>query len=247
MSGHRGFILIPAFNESRSLAGVLRGLDYLRGRCEIVVIDDGSRDETGAIARKLGATVLTHPFNLGYGASLQTGYKYGLGRGAEFVVQMDGDGQHEPAEAALLIEALHQGEVDIVIGSRFVERSGYEMGLVRSLGRKLFAALGASAGLSVSDPTSGFQALSRRAIELYSEEFFPSDYPDIDVLLVAHRRGLTAREVPVRMRQGLRKSHLHGGLKSWYYVYRLALSLWAGDGRQSDLSEPSAGQPPARR
>jgi glycosyltransferase involved in cell wall biosynthesis len=243
----RGLVLLPAFNESESLGGVLRGLEYLLDRCEIVVVDDGSRDGTGDLARRLGTTVLTHPFNLGYGAALQTGYKYGLTRGVEFVVQMDADGQHEPADVGSLLEELLQGESDIVIGSRFLEPTAYRMGTVRSLGRKLFSFVGSLAGLRVSDPTSGFQALGRRAIELYAEEFFPSDYPDIDVLLVAHRCGLNVREVPVAMKQAERASRLHGGLKSWYYVYRLALSLWAGSAGRRAVTEPPAGERPARR
>jgi hypothetical protein len=160
---------------------------------------------------------------------------------------MDADGQHEPADVGSLLEELLQGESDIVIGSRFLEPTAYRMGTVRSLGPKLFSAVGSLAGLRVSDPTSGFQALGRRAIELYAEEFFPSDYPDIDVLLVAHRCGLNVREVPVAMKQAERASRLHGGLKSWYYVYRLALSLWAGSAGRRAVTEPPAGERPARR
>ena len=221
-------ILLPAFDEERQISAVLRGLAQWDDGFEHVVIDDGSVDATGRIALQAGATVLRHPFNLGYGAALQTGYKYALGRGMDFVVQLDADGQHDPADVARLVEPIVEDAADIVIGSRFVEGSAYRMGLTRSFGRKLFGALGKLVGLEVTDPTSGFQALNRVALELYVGDFFPADYPDIDVLLKAHRRGLRVMEVPVEMRQGPRRSRLHGGFRSFYYVYRIALSLWAG-------------------
>ncbi|MCZ6727842.1 MAG: glycosyltransferase family 2 protein [Acidobacteria bacterium] len=226
----RGMMLLPALNEERQIAAVLRGLAQWANGFEPVVIDDGSVDDTGKVARQAGATVLRHPFNLGYGAALQTGYKYALGRGMDLVVQLDADGQHDPADVARLIEPIVEGAADVVIGSRFVERSSYRMGLTRSLGRKLFGGLGKLVGLDVTDPTSGFQALNRVALELYARDFFPADYPDIDVLLMAHRRGLRVVEVPVQMREAPRKSRLHGGLRSFYYVYKIALSLWAGSG-----------------
>lgn len=224
-------VLLPALNEEGQLAEVLAGLDLAAPGFECVVIDDGSSDATGRIARNLGATVLRHPFNLGYGAALQSGYKYALWRGASVVVQLDADGQHDPSEVALLVDSVASGAADIAIGSRFVELSSYQMGFLRSLGRRLFEGVGRLAGLRVTDPTSGFQALNQTACELYSGAFFPADYPDIDVLVVAHRAGLRIAEVPVEMKEARRASRLHGGLRSFYYLYKIALSLWAGGAR----------------
>ena len=228
-------LILPAFDEAERLRSVLEAVARAQTGCEVVVVDDGSRDETASVARSLGATVLRHPFNLGYGAALQTGYKYALASGAALLVQMDADGQHDPGEIRSLTAPIEAGECDLVVGSRFLAPSGYRMGLARSLGRRLFAALARLAGLRVSDPTSGFQAMNRRVLEVYARDFFPADYPDVDVLLAAFRHGLRVLERPVRMAEGTRSSTLHGGLRSFYYVYKMLLSTW------------SASRVPARR
>lgn len=224
----RPLALIPALDEASRLPAVLAALRESAPEFEAVVVDDGSSDGTAAVARQLGATVLRHPFNLGYGAALQTGYRYALGRAAPWIVQLDADGQHDPRDIPALVEPLRAGSADLVLGSRFLGASGYRMGALRNTGRRLFQALAQTAGLRITDPTSGFQALGRVALELYVQDFFPSDYPDVDVLLVAHRRGLRILERPVRMRAEVRRSKMHGGLRTLYYVFRLSLSLWAG-------------------
>src|SRR5262245_3565711 len=227
MSEAARVLILPAFDEAERIAAVLGGVARAQSACEVVVIDDGSRDDTAGVARAHGATVLRHPFNLGYGAALQTGYKYALARGAALLVQMDADGQHDPAEIRALIAPIEAGECDLVVGSRFLAPSGYQMGLIRTLGRRLFTALARLAGLRVSDPTSGFQAMNRRVLEVYARDFFPADYPDVDVLLAAFRHGLRVGERPVRMAAGTRSSTLHGGLRSFYYVYKMLLSTWS--------------------
>ena len=221
-------VLVPAFNEAVRLPGVLQELRTLDMPYKVVVIDDGSRDGTAGVAEELGSTVLRLPFNQGYGAALQTGYKYANERKAALIVQMDADGQHDPRDIPGLIGPIQADEADLVVGSRFLEQTSYRMGKTRTFGRLLFQRIARMAGLEVTDPTSGFQAMNRRVLELYSGDFFPSDYPDVDVLLAAFRRGLRIRERTVHMRAETRKSTLHGGLKSSYYVYRLALALWAG-------------------
>jgi len=221
-------VLIPAFNEAARLPDVLRELGTLEQPHRVVVIDDGSRDKTAESARDLGATVLRLPFNLGYGAALQTGYKYAHASKATLIVQMDADGQHDPAFIPRLIAPIREGRADLVIGSRFARDSGYRMGWLHTLGRLLFQRIARLAGLHVTDPTSGLQAMNGSVLELYSGDFFPSDYPDVDVLLEAFRRGLRIEECAVEMRPGQRRSTLHGGLRSFYYVYRLTLALWAG-------------------
>lgn len=220
-------VLIPAYDEEARLPGVLEEVRRALPHAELVVVDDGSRDHTRQVAEAGGARVLSHPFNLGYGAALQTGYKYALERGAELVVQMDADGQHDPDEIAKLVGPVKSGEADVVIGSRFLEPGGYAMEASRDLGRRVFSALGSALGIRVTDPTSGFQALGSAALELYAGDFFPHDYPDIDVLVLATRRGLRIRECGVRMRASPRASTLHGGTRAFYYVYKMLLSLWA--------------------
>ena len=228
--GHGVVLIIPAFNEARTLPTLLGDVRRLGLDLEIVVIDDGSSDDTGAVARRAGARVLEHPFNLGYGAALQTGYKYALRSGGEFLLQMDADGQHLPSEVPGLLDLVRSGACDLAIGSRFLEPSGYQMSGLQSLGRRLFAGLARLGGLRITDPTSGFQAMNRRVLELFVSDWYPYDYPDVDVLLLAHRRGLRIRERPVQMAPSWRESTLHSGFAPIYYSYKMLLALWAVSG-----------------
>ncbi len=220
-------VLVPAYNEEDTLPGVVGRIRAVRPEAEIVVVNDGSRDHTGRAAAEAGARVLHHPFNMGYGAALQTGYKYALESDVDVIVQMDADGQHDPDEIATILAPIESGEADLVIGSRFLEPGGYQMDASRDLGRRVFATLGRWLGIDVTDPTSGFQALNRRTLDLYAGDFFPHDYPDVDVLVLAFRNGLRIRECAVRMHASPRASTLHGGTRAFYYVYKMLLSLWA--------------------
>ncbi len=220
-------VIIPAYNEGATLQAVLSNVRDAKLGAEIVVVDDGSIDDTSRVAESEGVTVLRHPFNLGYGAALQTGYKYALMVGAQLVMQMDADGQHDPHQLEALAEPIRRGELDVVIGSRFLEPTSYRMEFFRSIGRSVFTRLARMAGLRVTDPTSGFQAMNRHVLEVYSSDFFPTDYPDVDVLLAAYRHGLRVGERSVEMQKAERASTLHGGMRSVYYVYKMLLSLWA--------------------
>ncbi|MEZ5978311.1 MAG: glycosyltransferase family 2 protein [Planctomycetota bacterium] len=231
MSSSRVMVLVPAFNEAERIGAVVRGVARVLPDAEIVVVDDGSRDDTTLEATRAGARVLDLPFNLGYGGALQTGYRYALENRTDVIVQMDADGQHDPAQIPALLETLEREGADLVIGSRFLAPSGYTMGATRTVGRKLFQRLARVAGLEVTDPTSGFQAIRRSVFSIYVDPFFPTDYPDVDVLLVVHRAGHRIVEVPVVMHQTTRPSTLHGGLRSIFYVYRLGLSVWGGAGK----------------
>jgi len=228
-------ILLPALDEADHLPGVLTRIAASGLQTEIVVVDDGSQDETAEVARSHGATVLSHPFNLGYGAAIQTGYKYALRRGVSSLVQMDADGQHDPSVLRNLLAPIERGEFDLVLGSRFVEDTGYQMGTTRTLGRRLLRMLGSIAGVDVSDPTTGLQAMNRRVLKLYTRDFFPPDYPDVDVLATAARSGIRILEVPAAMNEGGRPSRLHGGLRGFYYAYKMLLSIWAAMLRRETL------------
>jgi glycosyltransferase involved in cell wall biosynthesis len=220
------FLIVPAYEEADRLGDVLDRVRECASGFEVVVIDDGSQDATSAVARSAGARVLRHSFNLGYGAALQTGYKYAHRAGAKLVVQMDADGQHDPAEIPGLCAPIENGELDLVVGSRFLDPGAYRMGTLRTAARKLFQSIARAFGLSVTDPTSGFQAMNRNTLDLYVEDLFPSDYPDVDVLIAAHRSGLRIGERSVVMSGSVRESTLHAGWAPVYYVYKMLLSLW---------------------
>ena len=235
MSQPGTFLLLPAYNEAAHLPSVLAELGALGGDFKVVVVDDGSRDATAEVARAGGALVVRHPFNLGYGAALQTGYKFALEQGARFLVQMDSDGQHDPAQIEKILAPVLRGELDLAIGSRFFPGSEYQSGLARDLGRRLICAVARLLGLRLEDPTSGFQAMNREVLKLYCRDTFPYDYPDLDVLVLARRGGLRIGERATAMRAGLRPSQLHGGLKPLYYFYRLGLALLAASAAKVEV------------
>lgn len=225
--------IIPAYHEEARIASVIRTLREKGPSIDIVVIDDGSKDETRENAMRAGARVISHPFNLGYGAALQTGYKYALKKGYTELVQMDGDGQHDPSFMADLLAVIRRGEADVAIGSRFLKIEGIGSGLppyrapfMRRWGMRLFGTI-ASVLIKqeVTDPTSGYQAMNRQALEWLSSEKFPWDYPDADVIIMLHRAGFRIREVPVRMYQNQEKKSMHSGWKPVYYVFKMFLSI----------------------
>ncbi len=219
-------IIIPALNEEKRIAPVIRRVQEQLPEARILVVDDGSSDRTATLAGSCGAQVLSHPFNMGYGVALQTGYKYALKQGFEWVLQMDGDGQHDSRDLQALLREVQKGEADLVIGSRFLGGGEYRSPFLRRVGMGLFGLIASVLnGQKISDPTSGFQALGRRTLELCVSDAFPGDYPDADVLVMLHRAGLRIREIPVRMHPNPQGTSMHSGLKPLYYVYKMLLSI----------------------
>lgn len=220
----RCLVVIPAYNEARRIAQVLAQVRQQVPH-DVLVVDDGSADRTAEEARRAGAIVAVHPVNLGYGAALQTGYRYALRHGYGAVLQLDADGQHDPASIPGLLAALEVA--DVVVGSRFLDGRSYRPPLSRRIGMWLFGGIAALlAGRRITDPTSGFQAISREALEFYVHERYPADYPDADVLAMLVRSGLTLAEVPVHMTAAPGGKSMHAGiLKPLYYVFRMSLAL----------------------
>ncbi|HEY2776226.1 MAG TPA: glycosyltransferase family 2 protein [Candidatus Binatia bacterium] len=222
----RKLIIIPAWNEARSIADVVARCRREAGGFDVLVIDDGSGDATASLAASAGAAVVSHPFNIRYGAALQTGYLYALRHGYDLVVQIDADGQHDPADASVLAAPILAGTADLVVGSRFHAASTYEMPPLRRLGSAWFRTLVRTlVGLELSDPTSGLQALSRGVLELYATDSFPLDYPDADVLVLAARSGFRIVDVPANMRSAAGSPSMHAGIGVLYYVYKMTLSV----------------------
>jgi glycosyltransferase involved in cell wall biosynthesis len=218
-------LVIPAYREASRVGDVVRSVRSLLPDVHVVVVDDGSPDETAAEAQSAGATVVSHPFNLGYGSALHTGYCHAFRAGCERVLQMDADGQHDPTMLPRLIAALDQG-ADIAIGSRYLDAMPQRSSLARKIGTRLFAWIASTwTGTRLTDPTSGFQGLSRRALESVVNDGFPEDYPDADVLVEHHRRGLRIVEVPVVMHARKGGLSMHRGARIAYYAYKMLLTL----------------------
>ncbi len=223
----RKLIIIPAYNEGARIGEVVHRVREINPDFDVVVVNDGSRDDTDQAARAAGAIVVSHPFNLGYGVAIQTGYKYALTKGYDFVVQMDGDGQHDPSYISQLLAPVVAGEADFAIGSRFLGIGSYDPSLIRRLGMKFFCKLvSALIGKHITDSTSGYQAFNRRVIRFFTTEVFPYDYPDADMLLTLHRADFRIREVPVRMHGNASGKSMHAGWKPLYYIFKMLLSIF---------------------
>ena len=217
--------LIPAYNEQECIGSVIDGVRSALPEAEVVVVDDGSADLTAEAAASCGAVVLSLPFNLGCGAALQTGYKYAVENGFTLLVQLDADGQHDPASAPALLEAVRSGNTNVALGSRFLE-GGYNWSFSRLIGSRLFSIItSAFMGKKITDPTSGFRAMDAAAMELYANGTYPTDFADSDVLIMTARSGLEVSEVPVKMLHSSSGKTMFTGLRPLYYVFKMMLSI----------------------
>jgi len=222
----KALIIIPAYNEEKNLPRLLEKIRDSYPDLQVLVVDDGSGDRTRQVAKDHLVRVVSHPFNLGYGVAVQTGYKYALEHGFPYVVQMDADGQHEVDDLRALLAPVTAGACDLALGSRFLSGGNYRPTLSRALGMRFFGAIGSKIlGQTLTDPTSGFQAMNQRVLKVYVGRHYPDDYPDTDTLMMLHFYGLKILEVPVRMypKQG---ASMHKGLwRPLYYMAKMCLSL----------------------
>jgi glycosyltransferase involved in cell wall biosynthesis len=220
--------IVPAYNEARSIAGVVAELQAIHPEFEIVVIDDGSTDETAAVARRAGAEVVQLPFNLGIGGAVQTGIEWARRRGCELAVQVDGDGQHDPCEIEKLLEPILAGSADVAVGTRFAGDGTYRPSVARRIGIGVFAGLvSLIVRQRMTDTTSGFRAMNARAIELFADEY-PYDYPEVEATVLIFRHRLRLVEVPVTMRQREAGRSSITAFRSLYYMGKVSLALFVG-------------------
>jgi glycosyltransferase involved in cell wall biosynthesis len=217
-------LIIPAFNEGESVAKLISRLRLAVPDADVLVIDDGSTDDT---ARRAGGSshVVSLPFNLGIGGAMQTGYRFAEVHGYDIAVQVDGDGQHRPGQVQRLVQQLMDGKTDFVVGSRFLGEGHYAQKPARLVGGWLLRwMLRELTGLHITDCTSGFRAANRRVIRAFAY-WYPEDYPEPEVILLLHRAGYRIREIPVTMRQrrrGRSSIDYAGGL---FYVVKVAACL----------------------
>ncbi len=221
-------VIVPSFNEGRSVASVVASIHVAMPGAQVVVVNDGSTDDTARQAARAGAVVITLPVNLGIGGAVQTGYRYALRNGFDVAMQIDGDGQHDPAEAARLLEPLIENRADMTVGSRWLGRGDYVAATSRRFGMRILARLVRwRTGKTFTDTTSGFRAVGRRGIELFASTY-PTDFPEVESLVLGTHHGLRIVEVPVQMTARLHGRSSIAGLRSAYYMLRMIVSLIVG-------------------
>ncbi|MBI5561337.1 MAG: glycosyltransferase family 2 protein [Deltaproteobacteria bacterium] len=222
----RLLVIIPAFNEEETIASVIEDVRHNCPEADILVVNDGSRDATARISEGMGVATLTHPYNLGIGATMQTGYKYARLKGYDAAVQVDADGQHRADQIGRLIRPLIEGQAQVVVGSRFLDEGGYRPSLARGAGISIFSRI-VSAILRerVTDTTSGFRASGREAIAFFSV-FYPDDYPEVEALVLLHKRGFRIIEVPVEMSERAGGQSSITPTRSAYYMIKVLLAIF---------------------
>ncbi|HUK19053.1 MAG TPA: glycosyltransferase family 2 protein [Bryobacteraceae bacterium] len=222
----RLLILVPAFNEEGAVGGVVRAVHQAMPDVPVLVVDDCSQDATVTVARGAGAEVLALPHHLGLGGCVQAGYKLAFELGYEYVIRVDGDGQHDARDIPKMFEALRGSGCEMVIGSRYVNGDGTNTSLLRAAGIRFFrAVLRPILGKPVRDPTSGFVGVNRSALEVFSRSF-PLEYPEIEALVVLQRRRFRFVEVPCRMLPRRTGRSSITPMKSIYYIVHVLLGVF---------------------
>lgn len=218
-------VIVPALNEGASVGAVVTEIRRTNPDVDVLVVDDGSVDATGEVARAAGAAVCRLPFNLGVGGAMRTGYRWALEQGYDVAVQVDADGQHDPAYLSTLVSRLDTA--DVVIGARFAGVGQYEVRGPRRWAMALLApVLSWLAGTRLTDVTSGYRAANRRALQVFATHY-PTEYlgDTVESLVIALRTGCTIRQVPVEMRLRTHGSPSQNPLRASAYLLRVVSAL----------------------
>ena len=220
--------IVPALNEEETVGRVIDEIRSFDSGFDIVVVDDGSTDRTAGIAADRGAHVVRLPFNLGIGGAMQTGYRFAFERGYDIAVQIDGDGQHDPAQLPAILGPVLSGEADLCVGSRFTGAGAYRSSFARRVGIRLFAGVvSAVVRQKVTDTTSGFRAVNRKGIALFAADY-PHDYPEVEATVMCVKHKLRLQEVPVEMRERGGGESSITALRSIYYMTKVLLAIFVG-------------------
>ena len=224
--GRKILVVIPALNEQDSIERTLQGVMDKGALWDILVVDDGSTDETAHKAKGMGVDVVSLPFNVGIGGAVSLGLLYAQRKGYDAVVRVDADGQHDVEYIDEILRPVLEDGVDLCIGSRFTGIAhGFRSPFLRRAGILFFARLiSALTGEAITDPTSGFNAFGKKAIRLFAQDY-PSDYPEPEAIVIAKRSGLIVREVPVRMNTRTAGLSSIRYFRTLYYMIKVTLAI----------------------
>ena len=218
-------VIIPAYNERESILQVIKSLKELPLPLDYVVVNDCSKDDTKEILQKNGTNYLDLPVNLGIGGAVQAGYKFAKENGYDIAIQIDGDGQHNPEYIHNLVQPILDGKADACIGSRFIEKEGFQSSWLRRFGINLLSGcISLFYGQKIHDVTSGFRAVNKGLIEIYAQDY-AQDYPEPEALVTAILHHQKIIEVPVEMRERLGGTSSIHSFKSIYYMIKVSLAI----------------------
>lgn len=218
-------IIIPAYNESECIESTVRDIMETASDFDYVVINDCSTDSTREICERNGFNIINLPINLGIGGAVQTGYMYAMEYGYDVAVQVDGDGQHDPQFLREMAEYLETHGVDMVIGSRFIEKKGFQSSWLRRIGIRYFTGLiRLCTGKKITDPTSGLRIVGKRVIQLFADSY-PKDYPEPESTVAVLKHGYVIEEIPVVMRERQGGNTSITMKRSVYYMIKVTMAI----------------------
>ena len=218
-------LIIPAYNEEESLRSLIEEIKAVCPEVDYLVVNDCSSDDTERLLEELGANYISLPCNMGIGGAVQSGYRYAAQNGYDIAIQIDGDGQHDVRFVKDMVKLIEDKQADVVIGSRFIDKEGFQSSQARRIGIRILSMLiRLMCGAKVKDVTSGFRAVNRRFIELFAENY-PDDYPEPEVLVTAKLYGAVINEVPVVMRERTSGKSSINLKRSIYYMIKVSLAI----------------------
>lgn len=221
----KSLIIIPAYNEELNIESVIDSISEAGFAYDYLVVNDSSTDGTEDVLNQNSFNYVSLPVNLGIGGAVQTGYKYARDNGYDVAIQMDGDGQHNPEYYKEAVDIIEQGEADIVIGSRFIEKEGFQTSFMRRFGIKLLSIMiKIVCGETVRDVTSGYRIVNRKFIEYFAEEY-AQDYPEPEAIVAAKLNGAVIKEIPVIMNEREEGESSISPLKSVIYMIKVTLAI----------------------
>lgn len=218
-------LIIPAYNEEESLRSLIEEIKTVCPYVDYLVVNDCSSDDTERLLEELGANYISLPCNMGIGGAVQSGYRYAAQNGYDIAIQIDGDGQHDVRFVKDMVKLIEDKQADVVIGSRFIDKEGFQSSQARRIGIRILSMLiRLMCGAKVKDVTSGFRAVNRRFIELFAENY-PDDYPEPEVIVTAKLYGAVIKELPVVMRERTTGKSSINLKRSIYYMIKVSLAI----------------------
>lgn len=218
-------LIIPAYNEEESLRSLIEEIKAVCPEVDYLVVNDCSSDDTERLLEELEANYISLPCNMGIGGAVQSGYRYAAQNGYDIAIQIDGDGQHDVRFVKDMVKLIEDKQADVVIGSRFIDKEGFQSSQARRIGIRILSVLiRLMCGAKVKDVTSGFRAVNRRFIELFAENY-PDDYPEPEVIVTAKLYGAVIKELPVVMRERTTGKSSINLKRSIYYMIKVSLAI----------------------